>query len=302
MSRGMSALEVSVIFETENEAAGHGIHLEDVLAAWKRQTRRDRVLEWIVVANRAPSAAEAGLLEGEPARWILRPDLRYYAQKNFGISESRGELIALADADAAPEADWLEHAMRALEAGAPDTALVTGKSTYRKGPFSRELALAQLPNQQLEAGETTHFLAHNVLMRRRAVAPLLFSGGHIRLGSDTHLADRLREGGWKIRYEPAARVTHNYGRLSEMYMHCVVIGYSNAKFEAHVGARPRSATIDAAGRFRVLARRLWPLRRAVGIPIARVPLSLMFFAAYAAMVGVGYRKFRRGLPEPFAAF
>lgn len=298
----MSVPDVSVIFETENEAPGHGIHLEDVLAAWKRQTRRDRVLEWIVVAHRAATPEEAAWLQGEPARWVLRPDLRYYAQKNFGISESRGEYIALADADAVPEGDWLERALEAIDAGGPATALVTGKSTYRPGPFSRELALAQLPNQEPAPGETTHFLAHNVLMRRAAVAPLLFSGGHIRLGSDTHLADRLRQAGWRIRYEPAAKVTHNYGRLSEMYMHCVVIGYSNAKFEAHVGERPRATWIDAAGRLRVLAGRLRRLRRAVGIPIARVPLSLAFFAAYAAMVGVGYRRFRRGLPEPFAAF
>jgi glycosyltransferase involved in cell wall biosynthesis len=298
----MTAPDVSVVFETENESDGHGIRLSDVLLAWKRQSRRDRVLEWIVVAPRSPSEEEAGLLEGEPARWILRPDLRYYAQKNLGISESRGEWIALADSDAEPETDWLARALDALEAGGPSTALVTGKSTYRRGPFSRELALCQLPNQDLAAGDTTHFLAHNVLMRRGAVAPLLFSGGHIRLGSDTHLADRLKAGGWTLRYEPAARVTHNYGRLSEMYLHCVVIGYSNAKFEAHVGERPRPAWLDAIGRFRVLAGRLRRLRRAVGIPLARVPISLAFLAAYSLMVGVGYRRFHRGLPEPFAAF
>ena len=46
----MTAPPVSVVFESENESAGRGIRLEDVLAAWKRQTRRDAVLEWIVTA------------------------------------------------------------------------------------------------------------------------------------------------------------------------------------------------------------------------------------------------------------
>jgi hypothetical protein len=298
----VSAPDVSVVFETENDAQERGIRLADVLSAWKRQTKRDRVREWIVVAHRPPAPDEERLLEGEAARWIARPDLRYYDQKNLGISESRGDFIALADSDAVPDEDWLERALASFEAGGRETALVTGRTTYRPGPFSRELALAQLPHQEATAAETTHFLAHNVLMRREAVAPLLFAGGHIRLGADTHLAERLRAQGWRLRYEPAAKTTHNYGSLGGLYLHCVVIGYSFAKFESHVSERPRPVLADLAGRFRILAGRLFRLRRQVGIPWVRVPLSLAFFAAYAGMVAIGYRRFRRGLPEPFAAF
>ncbi len=273
------------------------------MESWLRQTARARVAEWIVVSPRAATAEEEVLLARAPARWIERAGTRYYALKNEGIREARGRFVALADSDARPAEDWLERALAAFEGSDSSVALVTGRTRYLPGPFSRDMAIAQLPNQADQPHDTTHFLAHNVLLRAEIVRPLLFAGEAIRLGSDTHLAGRLIESGYRVRYDPSLRVEHNYCRhWMELYRHCVVLGYSYALFQEHVGKPHPNRLLDFAGRMRVLLTRWRKLRHPMGLPLWRLPLSLLFFAAFSVAIGHGYEMAIRGRPEPFARF
>jgi glycosyltransferase involved in cell wall biosynthesis len=295
--------DVSVVFETENEAPNHRIRLTDVMEAWLRQTGRSRVLEWIIVSPRRPSPEEAEILQKAPAQWIERAADRYYGLKNEGIRRARGRFVALADADALPADDWLERALDVIEQSEAEVALVTGRTRYLPGPFSREMAIVQLPNQEDMAHDTTHFLAHNVLLRADTVRPLLFSGDAIRLGSDTHLAGRLVEAGFRLRYDPSLRVTHNYSRRwTEIYGHCVVIGYAYGRFQQHTGEQHVNPLKDFIGRMRLLISRWRALRRPMEIPFWRLPLSLFFFGVYSTAVAHGLELAHRGRPEPFARF
>ena len=295
--------DVSVVFETENEAPSHRIRLTDVMESWLRQTARSRVAEWIVVSPRPATSEEAALLQKAPARWIERSGIRYYGQKNEGISRARGRFIALADSDAVPANDWLERALEVLEEGDPSIALVTGRSRFLPGAFSREMAIAQLSNQADQPHDTTHFLAHNVLLRADAVRPLLFSADTIRLGSDTHLAEQLLAAGYRLRYDPSLRVMHNYSRhWTELYLHAVVIGHAYARFQNHLGLPHPNRLWDFAGRVRLLMARWRELRRPLAIPFWRLPLSLLFLTAYSAAVARGYQMAVCGNPEPFARF
>jgi glycosyltransferase involved in cell wall biosynthesis len=295
--------DVSVVFETENEEPNHRIRLTDVLEAWLRQTARSRVAEWIVVSPRPASAEEAALLQKAPARWIQSPGARYYGLKNDGIREARGRLIALADSDALPADDWLERALEVLESSDASVALVTGRTRYLPGPFSRELAIAQLPNQEDLPHDTTHFLAHNVLLRADIVRPLLFDAAEIRLGPDSHLARRLIETAHRLRYDPSLRVSHNYSRRwTELYRHCVVIGFAYGRFQGLTGERHPNRLWDLAGRVRLLMARWSEIRRPLGIPFWRLPLSLFFFVAYSTAISRGYEMAVRAKPEPFARF
>ena len=69
-----------------------------------------------------------------------------------------------------------------------------------------------------------------------------------------------------------------------------------------VKRREKGAIRNAVGRYRVLLRRLFHLRKAMGIPIRRLPVSMLFFAGYCAAVGRGFAAGRSGAPEPFADF
>jgi glycosyl transferase family 2 len=295
--------DVTIVIDTETEEPGHRLGFLDCLRGWRGQTRADRVLEYLVVSAREATTVEQEALEGLPARWLHRPALRYYELKNEGIRESRGAYVALSDSDTRPAEDWLERALEVFEREESSLALVTGRTRYLPGPFSRELALAQLPHQGDSGFDTTHFLAHNVLLRGDVIRSVPFEGAHIRLGADTHLAGRLIEASYRLRYEPGLRVTHNYARSwDDVYHHCVVIGYHDARFRRQIGRRLPGAIRDAVGRTRVLARRLRHLRRPAGIPLARVPLSLLFFLFYSTAVARGYARAVAGAPEPFAPF
>ena len=295
--------DVSVVFETENEKANHRIRLPDVMEAWLRQTMRSRVLEWIIVSPRQASPEEAEIARKAPARWTVGPAIRYYGLKNEGLRQARGRFTALADSDALPADDWLERALGVLESSPADVALVTGRTRYLSGPFSREMTIAQLPNQENAAHDTTHFLAHNVLLRTGLVRPMLFSGDAIRLGSDTHLAARLIEAGLRLRYDPSLSVTHNYSRhWTEIYAHCVVIGYAYGRFQQHMGEPQVNPIKDFIGRVRLLLSRWHALRRPMGIPFWRLPFSLFFFGVYSTAAAHGLGLARRDRPEPFARF
>ena len=294
--------DVSLVFETANDRPGRRIRFADVVEAWKRQTRADRVLEWLVVASRDPTPAETDLLSGAPIRWLTRPELLYFQQKNAGIAEARGAFVAFADSDALPAEDWLERALGVLERAGPDVALVAGRSRYLPGFFSREMELAQLGEQTEHPHDTTHFLAHNVLLRTEAVRGAgLFQGDTIRLGSDSDLAGRLSRAGYRLRYEPSLRATHNYSRRwTNIYSSCADTGYDYGRFRQHLGGPHPNRLWDLAGRLRVLLARWRQSRRSVGLPLWRFPFSFLFFVMYCTAVAHGYELAVRGKPKPGA--
>jgi Glycosyl transferase family 2 len=295
--------DVSIVFETANEAPNHGIRLATVMDAWKRQTAADRVAEWIIVAPRPCSDEESRAMAGVPTRWLTAPEIRYYEQKNRGIAQARGRYVVLSDSDAVPDLDWLEHALEFLDDSPADYALLTGRSSFAPGFFHRELAIAQLTHQESRPRDTDHFLAHNVIFRADIAKRHPFEGSHIRLGCDTHLAGRLLAAGYRLRFDPAMRMTHNYGRsLGELWRHSVVIGYNYARFQKEMGALERGTVRDAVGRYRVLTRSFFDQRRSANIPARRAPLSLAFYAGYCLALAAGYARAARGGPEPFAEF
>ena len=298
-------VRVSLIVETETDEAGHRIRLTDVIEAWKKQTAAHWIGEWIIVASRPPSPDEQTSLSGLPQRWLLAPGLRYHQNKNAGMAASRGAYVALTDSDVLPALDWLERAVEALESSGDRTALVTGRSVYAPGPFSRELALAQWPNHGPTTAEASHFLAHNILFRGEVARRYAFPEGEaeLRHGPDTALAELLRAEGWVLRYEPALRMTHNAaGSLRQVWRHCVAHGQTEARFLQARGAARAGALREAVGRVRVLWRRTIRRGRDVGIGLARLPVSFTFYTAFAAMLAIGRLKAGTGRPEVLEPF
>ncbi len=295
--------DVTLVFETDNEDAAHGIRLTDSMDAWRRQTRADRVLEWIVVAPRGPRPEEERAMEGMPVRWLEKTGLTYYEQKNAAFDVARGRWIAMADSDALPAQDWLEKALAAIEAAEPSVALVSGSTLYADGPFSKEMTLAHFPVQGPKPADVTCACAGNTIFRVEAVRRTHFPGTHIRHGADMELARQLSEAGWRSRFDPSIRMLHNYAsRLRELWGNVALKGYCYARFEEYLGLRRRGAVINGIGRFRVLAARLREMRPLVGIPAWRVPFSLAFYAWYCVVCGTGYSRALRGGPEPVSRF
>jgi glycosyl transferase family 2 len=296
---------VSLVIETESDEPGHRIRLTDAILAWRSQTAADRIAEWIVVASRSPSSAERSALADLPFVWLERPGLRYHQNKNAGVAVSRGSFVALADSDVLPARDWLERGLAALETTGPRVALVTGRTAYAQGPFSRELALAQWPNHGPEAADVTHFLAHNLLLRGDVARRFPFpeSQAELRHGPDSSLAEHLRAEGWTLRYDPSLAMTHNAATsLHEVWRHCLAHGHTEARFRHGRGGPEVGPLREAVGRLRLLTGRLLHRGADVGIGAARLPFAFAFFAAFTAALAAGRRKAERGEPEVLEPF
>jgi len=295
--------DVSLIFETDNEAPFHAIRLRDAMLAWRNQTAADRVLEWIVVSPRPASPEEERLMQGVDVRWLEREGLLYYQQKNAAIALSRGRWVAMADSDSIPATDWLEKALAAIDKLGPDVALVSGSTMYARGPFFRELSLAHFPAQGAEPADLQCACGNNTIFRGDAVRGVPFPGDHIRHGADMELARNVGHAGWRTRFDPSMRMLHNFARgLGELWSHCAFKGYCFASYEGFLGQERRGSVINGIGRFRVLAQRLFEKRRLVGISALRVPLSLLFYAWYCVAAGSGYSRALSGAAEPVSPF
>jgi len=292
--------EVSLVLETANVRPWRRIGFQDVVSGWRRQTRADCIREWIVVSGPGAARAERKLFDDLPVRWLELADAAYYRQKNAGFAAATCSLVALADADVLPSEDWLECAIEALDRADARVALVTGRSRYLPGPFAREMALARMPNHSSQAGDATHFLAHNVLLRAGIVRPLgLFREEENRLGPDSDLAHRLLAGGYRLLYDPKLAATHDCHRqLAGLYRSSVLTGYAFGLFERSTGRPGPTPLRSFAGRVRALVSRLLRGRRDVQIPAWRLPLSLLFCLAYAGAFEHGRRLALGGRPKP----
>lgn len=292
--------DVSLVLETHNEKPGSRIHMTDVVEAWRRQTRADRILEWLVICRQEPEPERRRLFDGLPVRFLVRPDLVYYQQKNAGLGEAAARYVALTDSDVTPEPDWLERALEAFERSDARVALITGRSRYLPSPFAWEMAFAHMPNQAKDAQDTTHFLAHNVIFRREIVRSLgFFQGSEFRLGPDTDLAARLIAAGYRVLYDPTLRVIHTSPRgVSDLYNICLLTGYQLGQFDRRAGVPPPNRLRNFVGRVRLLLSRWRQDRRSLKIPLWRLPISLLFFIAYAAAFDRGHRLAMEGKPKP----
>jgi glycosyltransferase involved in cell wall biosynthesis len=299
----MTTPDVSLVFETDNNWEHRRIRLVDVVDMWKRQTAAARILEWLVVATRPICPEEERALADLPYRWIVQPDAAYYAQKNAGIAQSRGMYLALVDSDERPEPDWLDQALAAMEAAPAEVAVIAGRTGYDHGPFSMEMTVAHFPFQHPNASDVLYVGGGSSLFRGDVLRRFLFEGEHIRHGADVDLALRLRQAGYRVVYDPSAKMTHNYtDHLGDLWAHVVMKGHAFALYSEFRGRRRRHPVIDAVGRFRALIRRLGELRRSLEVPFLRLPLSAVFFAWYVVAAGHGYALGLRGKPVPSSRF
>ncbi|MEX2600422.1 MAG: glycosyltransferase [Balneolaceae bacterium] len=110
---------VSVVIPVLNAAR----YLEELLVALRLQSYPKERFEVIIVDNGSDDGT-AEILEGREGITLLRQtELKTpYASRNMGIEASRGEIIALADANKIPDPAWLEEGVEALMAGGADLA------------------------------------------------------------------------------------------------------------------------------------------------------------------------------------
>ncbi|HVR96980.1 MAG TPA: glycosyltransferase [Thermoanaerobaculia bacterium] len=197
--------------------------LAELLAAWPRDPR----FELIVVDN----GSSRPLPEG-PAR-VLRPErnLGFGGGANAGIAATRAPVVLILNPDAVPEPGALDRLLEGFDAW-PDAAGLAPRLTgpdgspqtgwqLRRLPSPWKLLLQTLPipegkgnKAEPPAGTPVEQPAAAALaLRREALAAVggFDEGFQPAWFEDVDLAYRLREGGYVLRYQPAAGFRHGLG-------------------------------------------------------------------------------------------
>ncbi len=223
----MSSVPIlSVVLVTWNSAA----HLPYCLSALSTQTLQD--FEVIIMDNKSVddsmSQVKKGWTELNLTMQRLNTNLGFAVANNIGARLARGKWIALLNADAFPEPDWLEKLLKAAEQNPQYTAFSSRQIQYNAphlldgaGDAYHISGLAWRNSYNLRA--ESHGLEQKEIFSPCAAAALYSRKEFLKVGGfdedyfsyfeDVDLGFRLRLNGAKCLYVPEA-VVHHVGSAS----------------------------------------------------------------------------------------
>jgi mycofactocin system glycosyltransferase len=254
-----------------------------------------------------------------PVAGLVGPIIRHpsprgpAAARNTGWRAATTELVAFVDADCEPAPGWLDLLLphladEAVGAAAPRVVSVGGTSWL--SVYERHRSPLDLGRREALVGPgrpVAYVPTATVLVRRQALDQVGGFDEALRFGEDVDLIWRLIRQGWRVRYEPAARVVHpergdlrswleqryQYGRsaapLRVRHGPAVApIAISPAKAAAWalaLGGHPWAAAAVVAGDMATAARRAGPDRVTAGV-VAGLALRRNLEAGWGILTAV----------------
>lgn len=275
---------MSIVVEWENARLAEAERPMAMLAELARQLDQlaeaaPRPVEILLLHNpEAVDAATVGAVvdRARPRdRWaaefrlLASADRTYYQQKNFGVANSRHEIVLLLDSDVVPEPGWLARLLAAFDD--PAVRVVCGSTYVELGSlYERAVALFWLfplrpETERLE--EAKSFYANNVAFRRAVIAANPFPDLPTFRGQCRMLSERLRRQGLRILRHTGARVSHPPPNgLRHFVNRALCEGHDEAVRDREQGRRLlRRAFKDYGRRMRYATGRVVADRAAVGL-------------------------------------
>ena len=292
--------------------------LRNCLAALARQTAGP--LDVIVVDNAPRTDRTRQVAEAAGVRYVLesRPGLDH--ARNAGLAAARAELVAYTDDDAVPADDWAAVLLDALAdpnvAGVAGVMLPLELETEAQRLFERYLGGAAgrrarehrrefaPPFPPAWAGQVG--AGANMAFRRRALVavgpfdPAFDAGTVTQSGGDTEMFGRLLDAGFRLVYEPRARIEHRHRRtMAELRTQLFGYGVGIYAYWTHrvIHHRDRVALRFAART--LLKYSLRRVLRAILREPNEVPLGLVLAEIAGCFYGpVAYLRARRAAGAP----
>jgi len=138
------------------------------------------------------------------------PQYASFAVKNAAVASAQTEFVALLDADCVPKRDWLRRMLAAIRSD-PKIAIVSGPTFYPGDSFViRACSLLDRAGPHPGKPGPTQFIAiNNAIYRRQAYLENPLPDG---IGSFCAQIQEygLARNGWKLFFDPAVEVTHDY--------------------------------------------------------------------------------------------
>jgi len=176
--------------------------------------RQDRLpAEVLIVDNGPHSATERAVLSfgGRlPVRYVAEPARGYGNARNRGLAEARGEVLYFLDDDCVPDSDWARTLWNELESGRAD--LIGGSRVSGQPGMAARLEYLSTDgpglSPRLPSGPAAHLSTSNLIMRRETAARVGKFDCTLRMCEDRDFTTRARKLGFRLLYQPGARVTH----------------------------------------------------------------------------------------------
>jgi mycofactocin system glycosyltransferase len=217
------------------------------------------------------------------------------AARNTGLSGVTTELVAFLDSDCVPEPGWIERlaahlADPAVAAAAPRMVAVAAGDNWA-GRYTTAACCLDLGGAEARVVPGTRVAyvpTAALVVRRAALACTAGAGGvfdpALRCGEDVDLVWRLHEAGWRIRYDPAVRVSHHEPRGWAALL--------ARRFRYGTSAAPLA--MRHPGQVPPLVLHPWPALTVAGLLAARPAVAGLGFAGSVAAMRVTLH--RAGLP------
>jgi len=197
----------SLIIITLNRAALVRRTLEGV-------ARQSRPVDEILIVDNGPTAETERVVcsfaPKAPVRYIAEPERGYGTARNRGLAEACGSVIYFLDDDCVPEPDWSGILWNVLDSGAAD--LASGSRIPGQPGLAARLEYLSTDGPVLSpglaAGPARHLSTSNLILRRDVVTKVGSFDTTLAMCEDRDFTTRARKLGFRLRYEPSARVTH----------------------------------------------------------------------------------------------
>jgi GT2 family glycosyltransferase len=172
--------------------------------------RQSRQIDEIIVIDNGPSRETEEVVSASAARYVPEPRRGYGHARNRGLAEASGAVIYFLDDDCVPEPDWSDVLWKVLDSGAADLAS-GARAPGQPGLAARLEYLSTdgpVLSPGLPAGPARHLSTSNLILRRDVVAKVGCFDTTLTMCEDRDFTTRARKLGFRLRYEPRARVTH----------------------------------------------------------------------------------------------
>ncbi len=181
---------VSIIIPALNEEK----YIEKCLKAINELDRINLELEVIVIDNGSKDrtvsiARECG------AKVFVKTGMNISALRNYGVSISKGDLIAFIDADCEVAKDWLSQALKTMTVESADVVGNFYTAPKESGWIGRT---SDMITKKKHAGDIKYFPAGNMFLSRSCFEAVGGFNISLETSEDVDLCHRLRDKGYKL--------------------------------------------------------------------------------------------------------
>jgi GT2 family glycosyltransferase len=172
--------------------------------------QQKRQIDEVIVIDNGPTRDTEQVVSAFTARYVPEPRRGYANARNRGLAEAGGDVIYFLDDDCVPEPDWADVLWNVLDSGAAD--LASGSRTPGQPGLAARLEYLSTDgpvlSPALTAGPARHLSTSNLILRREVVTKTGCFDATFTMCEDRDFTTRARKLGFRLRYEPRARVTH----------------------------------------------------------------------------------------------